>query len=70
MQDYETFADLLLDWLAREAVSEPASARSSALARAHQEIAGNRAIVAGYNLDRRTAALNALAAIEDALKAA
>lgn len=70
VQDYDTFADLLLDWLAREAVSEPASARSSALARAHQEIAGNRAIVAGYNLDRRTAALNALAAIEDALKAA
>ena len=28
------------------------------------------ALVAGYNLDRRTAALNALATLEDALKAA
>lgn len=70
VQDFETFTDLLLDWLAREAAANPGSDRGLALARAHQQIAANRGIVAGYNLDRRTAALNALASIEDALKAA
>ena len=49
---------------------QPEADRAAALARAHQEISGNRGVVAGYNLDRRTAALNALATIEDALKAA
>lgn len=70
VQEFEIFADLLLDWLAREAAAEPGSGRAAALARAHQDIASSRAIVSGYNLDRRTAALNALATIEDALKAA
>jgi DNA polymerase III subunit delta' len=70
VQDFEIFADLLLDWLAREAAAQPGSDRAAALARAHQEISGTRGVVAGYNLDRRTAALNALATIEDALKAA
>ncbi len=70
MQDFEIFADLLLDWLAREAAAQPGTERAAALARAHQDIAGSRGVVAGYNLDRRTACLNALATIEDALKAA
>lgn len=70
VQDFEIFADLLLDWLAREAAAQPGTERAAALARAHQDIAGSRGIVAGYNLDRRTAALNALATIEDALKTA
>lgn len=69
VQDFETFADLVLDWLALEAASAPEAPRSAALARAHQEIAASRGVVAGYNLDRRAAALNALTAIEDALKA-
>lgn len=70
VQDFEIFADLLLDWLAREAAAEPGTGRAAALAKAHQEISGARGVVAGYNLDRRTAALNALATLEDALKAA
>lgn len=70
VQDFETFADLLLDWLAREAAAQPGTGRALALARAHQQIAVHRGVVAGYNLDRRTAALNALGSIEDALKAA
>lgn len=70
VQDFEIFADLLLDWLAREAAAEPGTDRAAALAKAHQEISATRGVVAGYNLDRRTAALNALATIEDALKAA
>jgi len=70
VQDFEVFADLLLDWLAREVAAAPETGRAAALARAHAEIAASRGVVAGYNLDRRTAALNALAAIEDALKAA
>ena len=68
--DFETFTDLLLNWLAQEAVREAESARSSGLALAHQQIATARGVVAGYNLDRRVAVLNALSAIEDALKAA
>ncbi len=70
VQDYETFTDLLLDWLAREAATLPQSPRALALAQAHQQIAASRGVVMGYNLDRRTAALNALTSIEDALKAA
>lgn len=70
VQDFEVFADLLLDWLAREAAAAPATGRGAALARAHTEISASRGVVAGYNLDRRTAALNALTTIEDALKAA
>lgn len=70
VQDFETFTDLLLDWLAREAAASAGSGRGLALAHAHQKIAANRGVVAGYNLDRRTAALNAIVSIEDALKAA
>jgi DNA polymerase III subunit delta' len=68
--DFETFMELLLDWLAREAAREPAAARGYRLAHAHQKIAADRSVAAGYNLDRRTAVLNALVSIEDALKAA
>lgn len=70
VQDFDVFADLLLDWLAREAAANAGTGRAAALARAYQDITASRAVMTGYNLDRRTAALNALAAIEDALKAA
>jgi hypothetical protein len=70
VEDFPVFVDLLLAWLAAEAEKEPASARGAALAQAHAVISARRAVVEGYNLDRRAAVVQALTAIEDALKAA
>lgn len=68
--DFETFVDLLLEWLARESAAAAASATGLKLAEAHRRIAELQAIAAGYNLDRRNAVIAALGLVEDALKAA
>jgi DNA polymerase III subunit delta' len=65
-QDFEVFMDLLLDWVARRAMQK----QNANLARLHAGLATQRGIVAGYNLDRRTAAMDALAQVDNALKAA
>jgi DNA polymerase III subunit delta' len=64
--DFEVFMDLLLDWVAQQAARK----QSSSLAKLHAELASQRGIVASYNLDRRTAAMDALAQIDHALKVA
>jgi DNA polymerase-3 subunit delta' len=70
VEDFPVFVDLLLAWLAAEAEKEPASGRGAALAQAHAVISARKVVVEGYNLDRRAAVVQALTAIEDALKAA
>lgn len=64
--DFEVFMDLLLEWLAGQATRN----QNSSLAKLHADLAAQRGIVSGYNLDRRTAAMDALAQIDHALKAA
>jgi DNA polymerase III subunit delta' len=65
-QDFEVFMDLLLEWLAGQAAHN----QNANLAKLHADLAAQRGIVSGYNLDRRTAAMDALAQIDHALKAA
>ena len=65
-QDFELFMGLLLEWLANRAIQQSSSHLSSL----HSELARQRAIVSGYNLDRRSAVMEALAQVDQALKAA
>jgi DNA polymerase III subunit delta' len=65
-QDFEVFFDLLLEWLAKQARNNA----NQALAKLHSDIARQRSIVAGYNLDRRVAVIEALTQVDLALKAA
>ena len=65
-QDFELFMGLLLEWLANRAKQQS----SSGLSNLHSELARQRSVVSGYNLDRRTAVMDALAQIDLALKAA
>jgi DNA polymerase III subunit delta' len=64
--DVEVFFDLLLEWLALKAKSHS----SQALATLHADLARQKAIVSGYNLDRRVAVMDTLAQVDLALKAA
>jgi DNA polymerase III subunit delta' len=65
-QDFEVFMDLLLEWVAHQATRR----YNSDLAKLHADLATQRGVVAGYNLDRRTAAMDALAQVDNALKVA
>jgi DNA polymerase III subunit delta' len=65
-QDYEVFMGLLLEWIADKAKS----AHLVDLAALHGDLAQFRSVVAGYNLDRRSAVMEALTRIDLALKAA
>jgi DNA polymerase III subunit delta' len=66
VQDFEVFMGLLLEWVANRA-----GLRSDAkLSSLHSQLASQQSIVSGYNLDRRTAVMDALAQIDQALKAA
>jgi DNA polymerase III subunit delta' len=65
-QDFELFMGLLLEWLADRAKLQS----HSGLSNLHSELARQRSVVSGYNLDRRTAVMDALAQIDLALKAA
>ncbi len=65
-QDFELFMGLLLEWLANRAKQQG----HLVLSNLHSELARQRSVVSGYNLDRRTAVMDALAQIDHALKAA
>ncbi len=70
VQDFEIFMALLLDWLAKQATAAATSTLANALAELHSKLTRDGAIADGYNLDRRAAVIQALAQVEDALKAA
>lgn len=64
--DFEVFIDLLLEWLAKQAKSH----NNLAVAKLHGDLARQRGVVTGYNLDRRVAIMDALTQVDLALKAA
>jgi DNA polymerase III subunit delta' len=63
--DMAIFADLLLDWLAREA----AARNADNLARLHHELGQSIRIGEGYNLDRRATLAQAIRRVDEALGA-
>lgn len=66
IDDFNLFADLLLNW-----VGEQAAAKAHAkLAEAHAKIAENIRLTNAFNLDRRQAVIAAISLVNDALKAA
>jgi DNA polymerase III subunit delta' len=66
IDDFNLFADLLLNW-----VAEQAAAKAHAkLAVAHAKIAENIRLTNAFNLDRRQAVIAAISLVNDALKAA
>lgn len=68
--DYHVFIDLAIGWAADRALNQPASRAGLAFAELSGELSQRRREVEGYNLDRRTAVLEALTSIGNALKAA
>lgn len=68
--DYRVFMDLVLGWAGDRALSTPVSNSGLEMARLSSALLRRRGEVEGYNLDRRTAVLEALISIQDALKAA
>ncbi len=63
--EFTTFSQLLLDWLAQTA----RASSNAKLAAAHQTISENTRIAQGFNLDRRQAALAQMKLVNEALKA-
>jgi DNA polymerase III subunit delta' len=68
--DYRVFTELVLGWAGDRAASTPSSGEGLAMAKLSGELLRLRREVEGFNLDRRTAVLEVLASIRDALKAA
>lgn len=68
--DYRVFMDLVLGWAGDRALSTPASGFGLEMARLSGTLLRRRGEVESYNLDRRTAVLETLNAIQDVLKAA
>jgi DNA polymerase III subunit delta' len=68
--DYRVFTELVLGWAGDRAASTPSSGEGLAMAQLSGELLRRRREVEGFNLDRRTAVLEVLASIRDALKAA
>jgi DNA polymerase III subunit delta' len=64
--DFEVFIDLLLEWLAQQAKIY----NNLAVAKLHGDLARQRGVVTGYNLDRRVAVMDAVTQVDLALKAA
>jgi DNA polymerase-3 subunit delta' len=64
--DFAVFTTLLQEWLGGEAKRS----LSSELAALHSDLAKQLSIVAGYNLDRRTAVMDVLVRVDHALKVA
>jgi DNA polymerase-3 subunit delta' len=69
-RDFEIFCELLQDWTAREARQQALSGRGEVLARAYEQTGHSLRMTNALNLDRRQAVLDALDALETALKAA
>jgi DNA polymerase III subunit delta' len=63
--DFNIFAELLLDWTATKA----ATSAHFGLAQAHSKIAENIRITNAFNLDRRQAVIAAVSLVQEALKA-
>ena len=67
--DFAIFSGLLVDWIAAKARSEAlAGARAAALAKAHDDIAASLRQTDALNLDRRQTVVDALLALDEALK--
>jgi DNA polymerase III subunit delta' len=64
--DFEVFMGLFLEWLA----SQAKTLANPVLAALYSDLGKQRAVVGGYNLDRRTAVMDILAQVDQALKAA
>ncbi len=67
--DFEIFCDLLQDWTAGEARSRAMAGKGDFLARAFDQTSHSIRLTNALNLDRRQAVLDALDALETALKA-
>jgi DNA polymerase III subunit delta' len=65
-QDFELFMGLLMEWVANRAKMQ----EHHALSVLHGDMARQWGVVSGYNLDRRTAVMDALLQIDHALKVA
>jgi DNA polymerase-3 subunit delta' len=65
--DYLMFMDLLQAWTAEKAVAAAPSRAGLSMATLSSELSRGRAETEGYNLDRRVAVLEALAALQNAL---
>jgi DNA polymerase III subunit delta' len=68
--DYRILMELMLEWLAPEARLYAGSAKGKALAEAFAKLQDTQAMTEAFNLDRKTAVLDHLSVLEDALKAA
>jgi DNA polymerase-3 subunit delta' len=66
VDDFNIFADLLLDWLAMQAAQNI----NAKLAEAHAKIAESIRITNAFNLDKRQAVIAAVSLVQEALKAA
>jgi DNA polymerase III subunit delta' len=66
IDDFNLFADLLLNWVAEQAAVKA----HAKLAEAHAKIAENIRLTNAFNLDRRQAVIAAISLVNDALKAA
>jgi DNA polymerase III subunit delta' len=64
--DFEVFMGLLLAWIAGRAKQNS----QNSLSALHSELTRQQGIVTGYNLDRRSAVMDALSQIDHALKVA
>jgi DNA polymerase-3 subunit delta' len=64
--EFELFINLLLAWVADKAKQTS----SNALAKAYETVANSARVTSAYNLDRRQTIVEALVAVNDALKAA
>lgn len=66
--DYRMFMGLLLEWVGETARRDALEPRGRALAAAFAQLQEKQAMTEAYNLDRKTAVLDHLYVLEDALK--
>jgi DNA polymerase-3 subunit delta' len=69
-RDFDIFYELLQEWMARQARHAALQGNRSGLAKAHDQVAHSLRLTNALNLDRRQAVLDALDAIETAMRAA
>jgi DNA polymerase-3 subunit delta' len=68
--DYRIFTDLVLGWVGDKAISTPSTNQGLAMAQLSTELLRRQREIEGFNLNRRTAILEVLNSIRDALKVA